>query len=300
MDGEPIETERANPLTRDLDLMPLPVLLEALVRENSRALEAVLAARESLAVAVEHIAERIEAGGRLHYAGAGTSGRLAVLDAAECPPTFGTPPDLVRAHIAGGAAALLRAVEGAEDDRIEGERRANETVEPGDVVVGISASGSAAFVLGFVEGARSRGALCIALANVAGSELAGACDLSIVLETGAEPLAGSTRLKAGTAQKIALSALSTAVMVNLGKVYDNLMVDVVANNQKLRRRALRLVETLVPTSEEHARALLDSAAGSVKVAVVMGRRAVDEKAARGLLAQVHGRLRAALALPSGG
>lgn len=298
MDGEPIETERANPLTRDLDLMPLPVLLEALIRENNRALEAVLAARESLAVAVEHIAERIEAGGRLHYAGAGTSGRLAVLDAAECPPTFGTPPDLVRAHIAGGAAALLRAVEGAEDDRIEGDRRASETVEPGDVVVGISASGSAPFVIGFMEGARTRGAFCIALANVAGSALARACDHSIVLETGAEPLAGSTRLKAGTAQKIALSALSTAVMVSLGKVYDNLMVDLVANNQKLRRRALRLVETLVPTSEEHARELLESAAGSVKVAVVMGRRAVDEKAARGLLAQVHGRLRAALAQPS--
>lgn len=298
MDGEPIETERANPLTRDLDLMPLPVLVEALVRANNSALEAVLAARESLAVAVERIAERLEAGGRLHYAGAGTSGRLAVLDAAECPPTFGTPPELVRAHIAGGAAALLRAVEGAEDDRIEGDRRASETVDKGDVVVGISASGSAPFVLGFVEGARTRGALCIALTNVNASALARACDLTIVLDTGAEPLAGSTRLKAGTAQKIALSTLSTAVMVSLGKVYDNLMVDLVANNQKLRRRALRLVETLVPTSEEHARELLESAAGSVKVAVVMGRRAVDEKAARGLLAQVHGRLRAALALPS--
>src|SRR5262249_44180296 len=155
--------------------------------------------------------------------------------------------------------------------------------------------GSAPFVVGFMEGARARGAFCIALTNVKNSALARACDLSVVLETGAEPLAGSTRLKAGTAQKIALSALSTAVMVSLGKVYDNLMVGLVATNQKLRRRAQRLVETLVPTSAEHAHELLHSAGGSVKVAVVMGRRAIDERAARGLLAQVHGRLRAALA-----
>jgi N-acetylmuramic acid 6-phosphate etherase len=276
-------TERVNPQTANLDALTTPELVRALIGDQRTAVDAVLAQADRVAAAADAIADRLRAGGRLHYVGAGSSGRLGALDAAEMPPTFGTAPGTVQAHVAGGAEALTRAVEGAEDDRDAGDAAMRREVRPGDAAIGISASGGAPFVVAAIERARALGAYTAALVNVADSPLARAAETAIVLETGAEALAGSTRLKAGTAQKIALNALSTAVMVRLGKVHGNLMVDVVASNRKLRERALRLVRTLTGVDEARARALLESAGGSVKVAVVMQRHGVDAGPARRML-----------------
>jgi N-acetylmuramic acid 6-phosphate etherase len=288
------DTERQSATTRGLDQLATPALVESLVAEGRRALDAVAAQTPAIADAVDAIVERIGRGGTLHYVGAGTSGRLGALDAAEWLPTFGVAPGTVRAHIAGGSAALERAVEGAEDDALAGERLAREAVAPGDAVVGISASGGAPFVVAALTTARALGALTIALVNSGASPAAAAAERAIVLATGAEPIAGSTRMNAATAQKLVLNAISTATMVRLGRVYDNLMVDLVATNDKLRRRALGLVTTLVPADETAAAALLESAHGSVKVAVVMGRRGVGANEARTILARGGGSLRAAL------
>ncbi len=282
-------TEAANARSAGLDLLATLPLVELLVAEQRYAVEAVLAQAEPIARAVDEIVARLSRGGALHYVGAGSSGRIATLDAAEMPPTFGTPPELVRAHVAGGAAALVRAIEGAEDDAAAGYAAVHAGAD--DAVVGISASGRAAFVIAAIERARHSGAYTLALTNVAGSRLARAAANAVVLGTGPEALAGSTRLKAGTAQKIALNAISTAVMVRLGKVYDNLMVDVVAGNVKLRERALRLVENIAEVDEGLARELLAGANGSVKVAIVMGRRDIGAEEAGALLARHGGSLR---------
>jgi N-acetylmuramic acid 6-phosphate etherase len=210
------------------------------------------------------------------------------------PPTFGTEPSLVCAHIAGGVTAITRAVEGAEDDADAGEREVRDHVRSGDAVVGISASGGAPFVLGAMRAARANGAWTLGVANSPGSPLPAACDLGIVLSTGAEPLTGSTRLKAGTSQKILLNTLSTAVMVRLGKVHDNLMVDVVATNNKLRKRALRLVMQLANVDQARATELLQQADGSVKTADVMQRKNLDADGARAMLQTHDGSLRASL------
>jgi N-acetylmuramic acid 6-phosphate etherase len=284
-------TEDRNPRSFGLDRMGTQALIELLADDQHAAVDAVFGQSAKLAEVVDAVVARIESGGRLHYVGAGSSGRLGTLDAAEMSPTFGTPAGLVCAHIAGGPDALARAVEGAEDDRAAGEAVVREHVDSGDAVVGISASGSAAFAIAALASARAIGAYTVALVNAEGSALARVAEVSIVLPTGAEALTGSTRLKAGTAQKIALNALSTAVMTRLGKVHDNLMVDVVAGNRKLRDRALRLVRAIADVDEARARDLLVRAGGRVKVAVVMHRRGVDAEAAQALLAQQHGWLR---------
>jgi N-acetylmuramic acid 6-phosphate etherase len=288
-----VTTETPNPATRDLDTLDVPALVALLAAEQAHAVRAVERASKALARAVDAIVEALECGGSLHYVGAGTSGRLGMLDAAECPPTFGTPPSLVVAHIAGGTEALTRAVEDAEDDADAG-RAAMATIGSNDVVVGVSASGGARYVVAALDEARNRGARTIGIANVAGTALVRDADIAILLETGAEPIAGSTRLKAGTAQKLALNTLSTATMIRMGRVYDNLMVDVVATNAKLRRRALGLVCTLAAVDDAAARTLLDAADGHVKVAVVMARRNVGAADARALLAENGGFLRSLL------
>jgi len=290
-DGRLAATEAIAEETHGLDALPVDELVAVLVRAQARAFEAVDAVAPALARAVDAVAARLRAGGRLHYVGAGTSGRLAMLDAAECPPTFGTPASLVEAHVAGGEAALVRAIEGAEDDAAAGEAEARAAFAPGDAVVGLSAGGGARYVVAALRAARALGALTVAVTSDAHSELATAAEFPVVVATGAEPLAGSTRLVAGTAQKLVLNTLSTAVMVRLGRVYDNLMVDLVATNDKLRRRALRLVALLAPADEERARSLLEEAGGSVKIAVVMARRAVSAGEARALLTQSHDFLR---------
>lgn len=287
-------TERVNAGTRGLDRLTTRDLVAVLAREQHAAFAAVQAQAERLAHAVDEIAARLQNGGRLHYIGAGSSGRLGVLDASEMPPTFGTPQDLVCAHIAGGTAALTTAIEGAEDDFEAGVREVRAHVLPGDAVAGISASGGAPYVLGAMQTSREIGAWTLGIASVPGSPLLMQTDLGIALETGAEPLTGSTRLLAGTAQKIALNTISTATMVRLGKVYDNLMVDMVATNAKLRKRALRLVMQLVPADERAAETLLHAARGVAKTAVVMGRRHVGAQEAADLLKAAGGSLAAAL------
>ncbi|MDP9023941.1 MAG: N-acetylmuramic acid 6-phosphate etherase [Candidatus Eremiobacteraeota bacterium] len=287
-------TETVNPRTHGLDELETPALVNLLLLEQRHAVDVVVAQSEAIATAVDVIAARIRTGGRLHYVGAGTSGRMGFLDASEAPPTFGILPDLVCAHIAGGPAALTRAVEGAEDNGDAGAHEMRDHIAPGDVVIGLSASGMAPYVIAALLTARGAGAWTIAITNSPDSTLAKVTDQSIVLETGAEPLAGSTRLKAGTAQKLVLNAISTATMVRLGKVHDNLMVDVVATNNKLRGRALRLVMQLGEVDETRAAELLAQADGRVKVAVVMARCSLDAGGARARLEAAHGSLRNSL------
>lgn len=288
------DTELRNEALRALDTLEDVQLVEALARDQRAAADAVVAAAPAIARAVDEIVARLRAGGRLHYIGAGSSGRLGVLDASEMPPTFGVARDVVCAHIAGGDEALRRSVEGAEDDGPAGVSAIRGHVTAADAAIGISASGGAAYVVAAIEAARSLGAFTVAIVNSPNSPLGACADVAIVVRTGPEALTGSTRLKAGTAQKIALNTISTAVMVRLGKVYENLMVDVVASNEKLRGRALRLVQTISGVDGETAAALLAAAGGSVKTAIVMHARGVDANEARALLERDAGFVRGLL------
>lgn len=285
------DTELRNESLRDLDALSTDDLVLAIASDQVRAVQAVMAGSHGLARVVDEVVERIARGGTLHYIGAGTSGRLGVLDASEMPPTFGVPKDFVCAHIAGGDRALRDAVEGAEDDGEAGIAAMRDHVDADDAVIGISASGGAAYVVEALTCARSAGAYTLAITNSAQSRLASVAGDALVLDTGAEVIAGSTRLKAGTAQKVALNTISTAVMVKLGKVYENLMVDVVATNFKLRKRATRLVEMLAGVDADRATDLLAAAGGSVKVATVMAWRKVHAAEARRLLDVAGGKLR---------
>jgi N-acetylmuramic acid 6-phosphate etherase len=280
-------TEALDAATVDIDRLDDVALARLLVETHRVAVDAALAVSDQIARATSLVAAAVEGGGRVLLLGAGTSGRLAVLDAAELPPTFGVDPGLFQARIAGGDIALRRAVEGAEDDADAGSR-AVEDVDSGDVVIGISASGGAPFVRAAVVGARARGARTVAIVNAPDSPLVHDADVAIVVATGAEPIQGSTRMRAGTAQKIVLNAISTGAMIRLGKTYGNRMVDLVATNAKLRARSERLVRDLA--GDVDARALLDAAGGSVKTAVVMARRNVDRAAAERLLGEARGRL----------
>ncbi|HEY5258881.1 MAG TPA: N-acetylmuramic acid 6-phosphate etherase [Candidatus Baltobacteraceae bacterium] len=293
--SEPVpQTEAVNPRSVGLDRLSSTDLVGLLIDEQRLAVDAVYAQREIVGEVVDAVAARMRDGGRLHYVGAGTSGRLGFLDASEMPPTFGTPPDLICAHIAGGLAALTHAVEGAEDDGDAGAAEMRGHVGSGDAVIGVSASGGAPYVVCAIQAAREIGALTVGVSNSDGAPLPRAAQIGIVLRTGPEPLTGSTRLKAGTSQKLLLNAISTAVMVRLGKVHDNLMIDVVATNKKLRRRALGLVEQLTGLDGSRSQDLLDASSGSVKVAVVMGLRGLKAEQARELLDEHGGVLRAVL------
>jgi N-acetylmuramic acid 6-phosphate etherase len=253
---------------------------------------AVERALPQIAQAVDVIVERLRRGGRLFYIGAGTSGRLGVLDASECPPTYGVAPELVQGIIAGGDDALRNSIEGAEDDLVQGAVELRERgLTAADAVVGIAASGRTPYVLGALAYARQVGAAIIGISNNAPAPLLDAADIAIPVVTGAEVIAGSTRMKSGTAQKLMLNMLSTATMIKLGKVYGNLMVDVQAKNAKLRQRAQRLVARIAGCNEAQASALLEASDYDVKVAVVMARRNIDADAARVLLAQADGFLR---------
>jgi N-acetylmuramic acid 6-phosphate etherase len=251
----------------ELDALPTRELVRVLADDQAKAAATVAEQSEAIARVVDAVAERLTAGGRLHYVGAGTSGRLGVLDASEMPPTFGTPPELVCAHIAGGDAALRRAIEGAEDDASAGAAAMRDHVHAGDAVIGISASGGAPYVEAALRSARAAGAYTAAITSNPHGAIVAAAEVGIVLATGAEALAGSTRLKAGTAQKIALNTISTAIMVRLGRVRGNLMIDVVATNEKLRLRALGLVRTLADVDDARAREALEAAAWNVRAAV---------------------------------
>lgn len=288
-------TEQVNPASSELDALSTEDLVGVFVAEDRKPQEAVAGAAAALAQAIDAIAQRLQAGGRLFYLGAGTSGRLGVLDAAECPPTFCSAPELVQGVLAGGAPALLRSSEGLEDlfdaGRSDLEARG---FGAGDALVGIAAGGTTPYVHGGLAHARSLGALAIAMACVPAEQVPMPCDIDIRLLTGPEVLTGSTRLKAGTATKMALNILSTGVMVRLGKVYGNRMVDVAVTNSKLEDRALRILSDLANVSREQGRALLEASAGSVKLALVMARRSLDAAQAAEVLQRSGGNLRQAL------
>jgi N-acetylmuramic acid 6-phosphate etherase len=291
-----LATESVREDLDDLDRRPTDELVRTLVEGQRAAQSAVEAAVPAIAAAADAIAARMMQGGRLFYVGAGTSGRLAILDASECPPTFNTSPELVVALIAGGPAAVQEAVEGAEDDADAGatDLRARD-LGANDAVVGIAASGRTPYVIGALRYAREVGSHTVAIVNNARSVLADVADIAIELLTGPEVIAGSTRLCAGTAQKIALSTLSTAVMVRLGKTYGPYMVDVRATNEKLRRRALRMVQQITGADETASAAALEATQGRVKPAVVMLLGGCDADEAERMLAATGGRVREALA-----
>jgi N-acetylmuramic acid 6-phosphate etherase len=291
----PLTTEQRNPRTRGLDLLSTLDLLRTMNREDHAVLPAVRRALPSIARAVDATAAALRKGGRLIYVGAGTSGRLAVLDAAELPPTFGIAPRMAQAVIAGGRRALTHAVEGAEDDAAAGARdlRARK-ISSRDVIVGLTASGATPYVRGALAYARRRGALTIGIACNARPLIARASRMLIVLDTGPEVLAGSTRLKAGTAQKLALNLLSTATMVRLGRVYDNWMIGVALRNSKLRRRAARILEEAAGVSVSRAQQALRLAGHDLPTALLMLKRGVNAGDARRRLEAADGNLRIAL------
>ena len=288
-------TERRNRASMRLDEMPVEAVLHLMNDEDRRVPEAVGEALPQIAAAVGLLVEAWRGGGRWIYVGSGTSGRIAALDAAECPPTFGVPPDRVLVLLAGGQSVATRAVEGAEDDRGAAARDLEAVgLGPGDVVVGLAASGSTPYVVSAVRQASQSGCATIGISNNRGSELVAAARVGIELNTGPEILTGSTRLKAGTSQKLVLNMLSTAAFTRLGKVYENVMVDLQGTNEKLKRRSRRIVREVAGVTEDEATELLSTAGGSVKVAVVMGKAKVSAEVAREVLAATSGNVRRAL------
>lgn len=288
---EHIETEQTNPRTRQIDQVSTLEMMGMINREDHQVPAAVEAELPRIAEAVDLLYERMRRGGRLVYCGCGTSGRLGVLDASECPPTFGTDPSMVVGVIAGGTPALTTAIEGAEDDEALG--RADLAAIgfcKGDVLVGIAASGRTPYVLGAMDYARTLGAPVIALTSNPESTLTRHADLSIVPRTGPEAITGSTRLKSGTAQKLVLNMLSTGVMIKLGKVYGNLMVDVRATNEKLRLRAVSIVREATGASQEEASAALDACGQSCKKAIVSLLLGCSPEEAGEKLGQAEGRV----------
>ena len=289
-----LATEARNPASGHLDSVSTAEMVRVLHNADHEAVGAVDAVLPQVAAAIDGIVARLEAGGRLFYLGAGTSGRLGVLDASECPPTYNVPAEMVQGLIAGGDVALRRSVERAEDDETQGQRDLEERGFSGkDVLVGIAASGRTPYVVGGVKYARELGALTIGLSCVPGSKLALAAEMEITPATGPEVVTGSTRMKAGTATKLVLNMLSTGSLVRLGYVYGNLMVNVQPTNVKLRDRAARIIATLTGLDTSGAEALLERA-GSVKTAVVMNKLRLSREAAEARLATAKGRLRAAL------
>ncbi len=289
-----LTTETVNPNTACIDECSTEEILRLINAEDERVPKAVAAEIPSLAKAVDLAYERLLRGGRMFYAGCGTSGRLGVLDASECPPTYGVSPELVQGYIAGGDIALRNAVEGSEDDAEAGAQLVRDhNLTEKDVLVGITASGSAPYVLGAVQEAAARGAATIALVNNKGSKLEALCQVTVAPVVGPEVIMGSTRMKSGTAQKLVLNMLSTSVMVKLGKVYNNLMVDLQCTNKKLRDRSARIFCTATGADSETAAARLEQAGGTLKTAILMELAGIDRAEAEARLERSGGRLKQA-------
>ena len=292
---KPLATEQPHPGHPQLDRYDTTALVDALAADQAQAAQAVRAAGAQLAQAVDAAAPRLAAGGRLVYVGAGTSGRLGLLDSVELYPTFSWPPERALAVLAGGERALYLAVEGAEDNRAQAAADVQAlALTPQDVVLLIAASGTTPYAVAAAVAARATGALTIAIANNPGTPLPAACEIAILLDTGPEIISGSTRLKAGTAQKIALNTFSSAVMVRLHKVYGNLMVDLRATNAKLLQRALRLTVAATGAEEASAQSALTACGSRVKVAIVMLKAGVDAAEAERRLATAQGGIHEAL------
>jgi N-acetylmuramic acid 6-phosphate etherase len=290
-------TEQDNPRTRDISSKSIAEIVGLINGEDARVAEAVAKVLPQVATAAEAIVARLEAGGRLFYVGTGTSGRLGVLDASECPPTFGVSADLVQGVIAGGYDACHRAVEASEDDREAGGRDLMARgLTAGDAVVGIAASGRTPYTIGAVAHARALGAFTAAVTCVPGSEITRAAEVAIVPVVGPEVLTGSTRMKAGTAQKLVLNMLSTAAMIRLGYVDGNRMTHMLPRNAKLRARSLRIVRAETSVGEDAARDALERAGGELPVAIVMLRTGRSSDEARGALAHARGAISRAVDL----
>jgi N-acetylmuramic acid 6-phosphate etherase len=295
-----LPTEQRNPRSMELDRLSTEEILRLINDEDRRVPEAVAAEIPGIARAVEAVVAALQTGGRVIYVGAGTSGRIGLLDALEWPPTFGVDPGTIQVVIAGGAAATVQSSAPSEDDATAGAAEMRRLhVGAHDVVVGIAASGVTPFVLGAIDEARGRGATIVAISNVPGSPLALRGDIAITPVTGPEVLTGSTRMKAGTSQKLVLNMLSTTAMVRLGKVYSNLMVDMPPRNVKLAARARRMVAAAAGLDSEASARLLNEAGGSVKVAIVMALARVDRSEAERRLAAARGAVRAAVEGESG-
>lgn len=288
-------TEDRNPLSVGIDSKPVEGILRIINREDQRVPGVVAMQIPVIARAVEAVAEAIRGGGRVFFAGAGTSGRLGVIEAAELPPTFGVSPDLFRAIIAGGPEAVFGSVEAAEDDKAAGaEALRSGGFSGGDILVALSASGRTPFTVGALREARRRGARTVSVTSSQGAPINELADISIVVETGPEIVAGSTRMKAGTAQKLVLNMLTTAAMIRLGMVHDGFMIGVQLTNRKLRRRAVGIVGGVAGVSPEEAEEALDGARGDLKAAVLMAKTGVNLEEAKRVLGEAGGILRLVL------
>lgn len=288
-------TEQVNPHSQNLDQLSCLELVDLFNQEDAKTLAAIAAAREPLARAIEIASQRLRLGGRLFYIGAGTSGRLGILDAAECPPTFCTPPEMVQGILAGGVGALLKSSEGLEDVASDGAKAiADYGIGQKDVLVGITAGGTTPYVQGALAEAKKQGATTIFIACVPTEQVSIPVDIDIRLLTGPEILAGSTRLKAGTVTKMALNILSTGVMVQLGKVYGNRMIDVAVTNRKLEDRALRILQDLTQLDRDACAQLLEKSDRRVKLALLMHWTGLEAEAGQARLDRYNGNLRAAL------
>ena len=286
-----IATEQRNPNTTHIDTLPTLEMVRLINQEDQKVALAVAQVAPEIARAIDVITRQLSQGGRLFYAGCGTSGRLGILDAVECPPTYSTDPELVQAIIAGGYPAIFRAVEGAEDDFDLGRRDLQERgFASQDVLVGLEASGRTPYVLGAMGYARELGAAVIAVTCCPGSEVDRMADIGIAPTPGPEVITGSTRMKSGTAQKMVLNMLSTGTMIKLGKVYGNLMVDVKPSNEKLIRRCVTIVREAVGCEEDQAVSALEACGYRPKVAIVMLLKKIDAEQARELLEQAQGRI----------
>ena len=290
-------TEQINPQSQNLDRLSSLEIVDLFNQEDHKTIEAIALARQPLAQTIDAVASAFKQGGRLFYVGAGTSGRLGVLDAAECPPTFCTPPELVRGILAGGKDALVRSSEALEDLPEDGAQAiAEHNVTEVDVVIGITAGGTTPYVHGALNEANNRGATTVAIACVSAEQVPIDADINIRLLVGAEILAGSTRLKAGTVTKMALNIISTGAMVGYGKVYGNRMIDVAVTNDKLQDRALRIISDLTELNREEAGKLLEQSHNKVKLALLMHWTGLDAAVGQELLDKNQGDLRSAIAI----
>lgn len=287
-------TKERNSATLDIDRVSTRELVSMIQREDATVADAVARAGERITHAIDEIVERLGHGGHLFYVGAGTSGRIAMLDAAEIPPTFGVPDDLVRVILAGGLSAFTSAVEGAEDREEDAVREIDANVVAADAVVGIAASGTTPFTVAAVRRANMLGALTIGVTSRPQSPLSREVDIPIVVETGPEVIMGSSRMKSGTAQKLVLNTLSTGTMVKLGHTYSNLMIDMPATNEKLRARAVSMVEIAAEVPRPKAVEALQSAEGNVRVAIVIAAEGISADEARQRLDRAGQNLREVL------
>lgn len=291
---DPLTTEQVSQKTKDLDTYQVRDIIEVMNEEDQTVAQSVEQSLPEIEMAIERIVVAMKDGGKLYYIGAGTSGRLGVLDASECPPTFGVDSGLVTGLIAGGDAAIRSSIENAEDDKDAGRQDVAERVTSQDAVVGIAASGTTPYVLGGVEAANANGALTVGISCNNDTPLSEAAQFAIELLVGPEILTGSTRLKAGTAQKMVLNMISTTAMIKLGKVYGNLMVNMQATNQKLRERAIGIVRDAANVSDETARVMTDRANGDVRAAILMIKYQIGFEEAVSALNTANGHFRDAM------